>query len=156
MASSSTLLTKRTIGVSSTSVSLGPAALGSSPSEMSKSSKLSSPAKASMDADVRSSARSMALRSLSSSASTGSVLRPVLNLISSNAGRLVGSDKATYNLLPRLNKGRALCLRISVSFTRSTVSCSSWIVCKSNSGMPNSRDAVTAMISLFIILFSTR
>ena len=67
-------------------------------------------------------ALSMAFCSLSSSTTMASTPRPVWNLISSIACRLVGSATPRNRRLPRLNSGSTRCLASSLSLTSLTVS----------------------------------
>src|ERR1017187_5382349 len=147
MASNSTLLTKRTIGASSTSsrpTSLPPS---SSPPETSSDSR-STPS-SSLRLGIAVSTCSMALSSsfcsLSSSTTMASTPRPHWNLISSIACRLVGSETPRNNRLPRLNKGSTRCLASSLSETARTASRSILSELRSNSGTPYSVEAAMAM-----------
>ena len=98
MASSSSLLTKRTMGASSMSSRETPApSMSSSPPETSRFSRskpVSSSVSCGMAASACSMALSMAFCSLSSSTTMASMPRPVWNLISSMACRLVGIGHA--------------------------------------------------------------
>ena len=147
MASSSTLFTKRTIGASSTS-SRPTASLFSSSSPP-VTSRFSRSRSSSASAGIWVSTCSIALLanfcSLSSSTTTASTDRPVWNLISSSACRLVGSETATNSRLPRLTSGSTRCLASSLSETSLTVSRSGWIASRSSSGTPNSCEAAMAI-----------
>ena len=85
------------------------------------------------------------MRSLSSWTKTASVLNPVLNLISSKACKLVGSDTARKSRFPLLNRGNVWC------FCKSLESTSFWGIVsglsadKSNIGEPNSSEAAAAI-----------
>ena len=94
--------------------------------------------------------------SLSSSTTTASIDRPVWNLISSSACRLVGSETATNRRLPRLTSGSTRCLASSLSETSLTVSMSGWMASRSSSGTPNSCEAAMAISRAFARLFATR
>ncbi len=158
IASSSTLLTKRTIGASSTSsrptVSLS---RSSSPLVTSRFSRsMSSSASAGICVSTCSIALLPIRCSLSSSTTTASIDRPVWNLISSSACRLVGSETATNRRLPRLTSGSTRCLASSLSETSLTVSMSGWIESRSSSGTPNSCEAAMAISRAFARLFATR
>ena len=94
--------------------------------------------------------------SLSSSTTTASIDRPVWNLISSSACRLVGSETATNSRLPRLTSGSTRCLASSLSETSLTVSRSGWMASRSSSGTPNSCEAAMAISRAFARPFATR
>ncbi len=147
MASSSTLLTKRTIGASSTSSR--PTVSFSRSSSPPVTSRFSRSRSSSASAGICVSTCSIALVpmrcSLSSSTTTASIDRPVWNLISSSACRLVGSETATNSRLPRLTSGSTRCLASSLSETSLTVSRSGWIASRSSSGTPNSCEAAMAI-----------
>ncbi len=125
IASSMILLTKRTIGASSTSSREASESIASSPCETSRFSRSKSsspPAMAGICVSTCSIAFCTARWSLSSSTTTASMARPVWNLISSTACRMVGSETPTCRRFPRLTSGSTRCFASSLSLTRRTVS----------------------------------
>ena len=158
IASSSTLLTNFTIGVSSALlVSTPPSSpISSLPASRSRFSRPSSspPIEASESAPAR--ACSIRRSSWSSGTMIGSTEWLVLNLISSSARRLVGSDTPTNRRLPRLNSGRALCAWMSFSSTSLTGAFLRSSARASNSGMPNSLAAAAATTPADASPFCTR
>ena len=127
MASRRILLTKRTMGASSTSSRPSASALGSSsPPETSRFSRSrSSSVKDGIAASAWSMAFVTAVCSLSSSTTTNSMLIEVWKRISSRACRLVGSATARKRRLPRFIRGRTRCFCRSFSLTARTASISS-------------------------------
>ncbi len=124
MASSSTLLTKRTIGASSTSSRPTRRRTSSSPPETSSDSRStpSSSPRLGIAVSTCSMALSSIFCSLSSSTTMASTPSPHWNLISSMACRLVGSATPMNRRLPRLNSGITRCLASNLSETARTAS----------------------------------
>jgi hypothetical protein len=147
IASSRILLTKRTIGASSTSSRPWVSApASSSPPVTSRFSRsMSSSERLGMAASACSMALSTAICSLSSSTTTNSMLIDVWKRISSSACRLVGSATARNSRLPRFISGSTRCFCISFSLTRRTASRSGGTASRSNRGTPNSLEAEMAM-----------
>ncbi len=140
IASTSTLLTNFTTGVSSPLASMpaSPVAPSSSPLEISRLPKLSSssPPRLLPKLSWLECHCSSVRRIWSSSTRIGSTTRLVWNLISSS--EWVGLLVPTNSLPPRLNSGSTLCLRSSSSLTRLIAFWLASNVDTSNSGMPNS------------------
>ena len=153
-----TLLTKRTIGVSSISPLASPASSFSSStvwiSRFSRPSSNSS--KPIRGTSCESTNLLIASLSSRSSTSTASVLIPVWNLISSKARRLVGSETAIKRRLPRRYRGSVWWCCISLRSTRSFGIISILNEDRSNKGAPNSSEAASAMAWLSAICCSTR
>ena len=147
MASSISLLTKRTMGASSMSSRLMFSPISSSvlPSSRPSSSMPSSSLMMGIWLSTCSSSVVTVRCSLSSSQTMASTIMPVWNLISSSACRLVGSDTPTNRRLPRRNSGSTRNLSSSLSLTTRMMSGSTVTASRSSSGTPNSADAAVAM-----------
>ena len=156
IASTSTLLTNFTTGVSSPLASMPEsppvAPRSSSPAATSRlPMPSSSPPRASPRASWLACHCSSVRRIWSSSTRIGSTTRLVWNLISSS--EWVGLLVPTNSLPPRLNSGSTLCLRSSSSLTRLIAF---WLASKvdtSNSGMPNSTALAAASCEALTSLF---
>ena len=155
MASRSILFTYLTMGASSTSLAATTASSSCSPPSVSTPSRSAS-SRSPIEVSCESRYFSMASRSLASSTNMASVLKPVLNLISSSAWILVGSETAIKRRLPRLYRGSALCFRISFSSTTFSGIISGRNELRSSTETPNSMAAEKASPPLFARLFCTR
>src|SRR5690606_6644498 len=156
IASISTLLTKRTTGVSSPLPSTPESRGSSSPASMSRLSRSSASPSVSVSVSCDCSHRSSVRRMLSSSTRIGSTTRLVWNFTSSSAWLLVGSDMPMKSLLPRLYSGSTWCLESSSSLTSLIALWFGSIADGSRIGMPNSIELAAAICAAVTSLCSRR